>query len=281
MKILVIDRDEMFLNRLSGKIKAAGHDVIESTVKQGGLDAIGTQHVDAIYFDPAPLTDARSMLLQIRRTIHNLPYLVLVGQGVTTDSAIKAGCNEALPKPLDNEVLAKTLDNAQRMSHLVNRIGDVTYDFASAGGVIAKSAFNQLFLSAMDRVSRYDETSRALFIAVTNYNDLTLDEGKFAADEAVSKLARNLGRMRRQSDILGQTNTHEYALLLQRPQNENEALEAAKRFAQAIEGMDDLGENIRTSLKIEISLVDLPSGELEFEHQCNIMGRAAGAMSMN
>lgn len=281
MKIIVIDRDEMFLNRLSGKIRAAGHDVIESTVKQGGIDKIGTQHVDAIYLDPAPLSDARSVLLQIRRMIHNLPYIVLIGQDVTTESAIKVGCNEALSKPLDGDALLRTLDNAQRMSKLINRLGDVSYDFPSAGGVIAKSAFNQLFLSAMDRVSRYDETSRALFIAIKNYDDLKLDEGKFAADQAVSQLAQNLGRLRRQSDILGQTNTHEYALLLQRPQNENEALDAAKRFALAIERMTDLGENIRTGLRIEISLIDLPSGELEFHCECNVMGHALGAASIN
>lgn len=281
MKILVIDRDEMFLNRLAGKIREAGHDVIESTVKQGGIEKIATQHIDAIYFDPSPLTDARSILLQIRRMVHNFPYLVLIGQGVTTDAAIKAGCNEALSKPLDTEALTKTLDNAQRMSTLINRLGDVSYDFPSAGGVIAKSAFNQLFLSAMERVSRYDETSRALFIGIKNYDDLQLDEGKFAADQAVSKLAQNLGRLRRQSDILGQTNNHEYALLLQRPLNENEALDAAKRFALAIGQMSDLGENIRTGLKIEIALVDLPSGELEFHHECHVMGHALGAASVN
>jgi DNA-binding response OmpR family regulator len=277
MKIIVIDRDPMLSNLLSGKIRAAGHEVIESTLRQEGVEQLGEPYIDAVYFDPSPLNDSKTLLLQIRRMIRNYTYLVLMGADMTRMGAIKSGCNDGLAKPLDPAAMSESLQNAERMCALIRRLGDASYDFPSAGGVIAKSAFNQLFLSAMDRVSRYEETSRALFIAMTNYDDLKLDEGKFAADLAISKMAHNLSRLRRQSDILAQTHTHEYALLLQRPQSANEALDAAKRFAVAAEQFIDLGEGMSSDLLLDLSLVDLPSGALEFHHIARIRGRGIAA----
>lgn len=266
MQILIIDRDPMFSSLLASKMKAAGHDVIETSVKNDGIEAIGTAKVDAIYFDPSPMTDPKSILLQIRRMIHTYPYLVMMGENVDRMAGIKAGCNDGLSKPLDLTALFESMQNAERMCALIKRLGDTSYDFPSAGGVISKSAFNQLFISAMDRVSRYAETSRALFFSVSNYDDLKLDEGKFAADSVVSKLAQNLSRLRRQSDILAQTNVNEYALLLQRPQGPSEAVDAGKRFAIAIDGLHGLCENISSDVAVDLTLVDLPSGTLEFSH---------------
>jgi len=275
MKILIIDRDPMFSSLLASKMKHAGHEVIETAVKHDGIEAIGETHVDAVYFDPSPMTDAKSILLQIRRMVHTYPYLVMMGHDLDRKGGIKAGCNEGISKPLDPAALTASLENGTRMCELIKRLGDTSYDFPSAGGVISKSAFNQLFISAMDRVSRYDETSRALFIAISNYNDIKAEEGKFAADFAVSKLAHNLTRLRRQSDILGQTNTNEYALLLQRPQSGTEAIDAAKRFAVTIEGLREITENTGSDVKIELNLIDLPSGQLEFHRACVIRGQKA------
>lgn len=275
MKVLIIERDAMFSNLLASKIRAAGHDVIESTIKNEGIEKIDTNKVDAVYFDPAPLTDAKSILLQIRRMVHTYPYLVLLGENVDRTAAINAGCHDGLAKPLDPHALTISLENAERMSALVRRLGDETYDFPSAGGVISKSAFNQLFLSAMDRVSRYHEMTKILFISIPNHDDIKIDDGKFAADYATSKLAQNLVRLRRQSDILAQTGVNEYALLLQRPQTETESMDAAKRFSASLDDQNDLEVNGITDMYIDVSLVDIPSGALDFKRTSRLKGRSA------
>jgi len=275
MKILIIERDAMFSNLLAGKIRAAGHEVIEKQVKSDGLEALGTNHVDAVYFDPSPLVDPKPLLLQVRRSVNNYPYMVMMGEKMTSEAAIKAGCNDGLAKPLDPQALKVTLDNAERMTQLVTRMGDENYDFPSSGGVISKSAFNQLFRSAIDRVSRYSELSHVLLISIQNYDDIKLDDGKYAADYAVSKLAQNLVRLRRQSDILGQTNTSEYSILLQRPQSETESMDAAKRFASALEEQHDITSNGTTDLIVDVSLVHLPNGSLDFSHMSRIKGQGA------
>ncbi len=276
MKILVIDRDEMFSTLLASRMRAAGHDVIVTAIKGDGIDQIGVTKVDAVYFDPSPMRDPKPILLHLRRMLHSNPYLVMMSEDDNVRAkAIAAGCHDGLSKPLDPEALNISLQSAARMSGLIKRIGDETYDFPSAGGVISKSAFNQLFRSAMERVSRYQENSHALFISIPNYEDIVIDDGKYAADFAVSKLAQNLVRLRRQSDILAQTGKNEYALLLQRPQAENESIEAAKRFAASLDDQPDITSNGVTDLQITVSLVHLPTGDLDFERTSHIPAHGA------
>jgi DNA-binding response OmpR family regulator len=275
MNILIIDRDPMFSALLAGKIKAAGHTVIEKSIKNDGVEELGIRQIDAVFFDPSPMNDPKAIIFQIRRVVNTYPYLVLLGNDLTSWDGIAAGCNDVLNKPLDPQALALSLDNMARMTALVNKIGDEKTDFPSRGGVISKSAFNQLFRSAIDRVARYNELSHALFISIQNYEDIKLDDGQYAADYASSKLAQNLVRLRRQSDILGQTDRNEYALLLQRPQSETESIDAAKRFASALQNQDDITSNGVTNLFLDISLVHLPTGALDFNHTHHISGQSA------
>ncbi len=275
MKVLIIDRDPTASALLSGQIAAAGHEVFERSVKNEGIEALEEHQIDAVYFDPAPLSDPRPLILQIRRMVHSYPYLILCSDTATQEDAIQTGCNEALQKPYDPNQVLETLKNAERMTDLVRRIGDESYDFPSSGGVISKSAFNQLFRSAIDRVSRYGELSHVLFINIPNYEDIKIDDGRYAADYAVSKLAQNLVRLRRQSDILAQTGVNEYAILLQRPQTETESTEAAKRFSTALDNQDDITSNGVTDLYIDVSLVHLPTGSSEFHRTSRIKGQGA------
>lgn len=272
MKVLIIDRDTMFSSLLANKIRAAGHEVYESAIKNDGIEQIGVNKIDAVYFDPAPLSDAKSIILQIRRMVHSFTYLVMMGQGVDRGVATKNGCHDGLSKPLDPEMLAHTLENAQRLGALVNRLADDKIDFPSAGGIISKSAFNQLFLSSMDRVSRYGESSRAIFISIPNFDDIKIDDGKFAADFAASKLGHTLSKVRRQSDILAQTGVNEYALLILSPQQPDEAVEAAKRFAAILQEDRDIATNGVSNLEIKVSLVSMPSGSEDFSNVSRMTG---------
>ena len=80
MKILIIDRDEMFSNLMASKMKAAGPDVVTTTIKNDGIEQIGTNKLDAVYFDPSPMTDPKPILLQIRRMVHTYPYLAMISE---------------------------------------------------------------------------------------------------------------------------------------------------------------------------------------------------------
>ncbi|MEM6781862.1 MAG: diguanylate cyclase [Pseudomonadota bacterium] len=258
MKILVVDRDRLTSQMIRTKLEGAGHTIIEEAVKNNAIEMIGQNDIDAVFFDPAPLTNARPIVLGIRRSVSTYTYICMMSHNLSVNEAADMGANDLLMKPVDGEQLIEKSENAKRMVDLVNRIGDESEDFPSAGGVIAKSAFNQLFLSAIDRADRYGERSYIVFISLSNYDDIKTMDGAYAAEYAVSKMAQYLVRLRRQSDIIAQTGANEYALLLQRPQQENEPMEAASRFASSLSEFDDIVSGGATPVEITVSLVDIP-----------------------
>jgi len=216
--------------------------------------------------DPSPLSNARPVILNIRRTVANYPYIFLLSETTTREEATKSGANDVMSKPLDPSSLEEKVANAERLLQLVKRIGDDSEDFPSAGGVIAKSAFNQLFLSAIDRADRYGERTFILFITMSNYIDIRDFDGPYAADYAVAKLSQYLVLLRRQSDIIGQTAKYEYALMLQRPVYDTEPVEAANRFAESLNGFKDIASSGATPVEITVSLVAVPTGQKLIEH---------------
>ena len=266
MKILAVDRDEMITQMIKNKLEPKGHQVFEETSKNAAIDRLANEAFDIIFLDPTPLTSPRPVILNIRRSVGNYPYIFLSSDTATQEEAIKAGCNDLMKKPIDAEVFDKQIDHAQYFSELVARIGDDSEDFPSAGGVIAKSAFNQLFLSAIDRADRYGEQTYTLFITMSNYRDILEMDGPYAAEYAVAKLSQYLVRLRRQSDIIGQTAKYEYALLLQRPLYETEPVEAANRFAEAFAKYEGLSNGGGAKPEITVSLVEIPVGRKVVEH---------------
>lgn len=277
MRILVSDRDRLASQMITSRLAQGGHEVIEESVKNAAIERVQGQALDLVFFDPAPLTNARPFILGLRRSLSSYAYIVMLTHNIAPEDAMRAGVNHLLAKPLDQEALDGILVHAKRLSELVTWMGDVAQDFPSAGGVIAKSAFNQLFLSAMDRADRYGEPSSLLKIGIDNFQDIALDDGRQAADYVASKLAHHLVRLRRQSDIIGQTGDSEFCLLLQRPQTPQEPIDAANRFAASINELTDIASSGGASTHISVSLINLPTGEKSVEHTITHPGTGPGA----
>lgn len=266
MRILVSDRDRLASQMIVSRLSQAGHEVIEESVKNAAIERVQDKGVDVVFFDPAPLTNARPFILGLRRTLNNYAYVVMLGHDLTQEEAMRSGVNDILSKPINLQVMDHMLENARRLGQLVIWMGDVTADYPSAGGVIAKSAFNQLFLSAIDRADRYGEAASLLTIGIENYQDILHDDGPQAAAYVVSKLSHHLVRLRRQSDIIGQTGAAEFSLLLQRPQSPQEPVDAANRFASMLGELSDIASSGMSDASVSVRLVNLPTGEEKVSH---------------
>ncbi|NCO03891.1 MAG: response regulator [Alphaproteobacteria bacterium] len=271
MKILIIDRDRLSSQLMVSKLKAEGHSVVEEAVKSEAIDRIEKgEHFDVVFVDPSPMKDARAIMLNIRRMSHRYPFIVLMAnqddQTIDLTATFEAGGNTFIRKPIDNLIVADKVRQAMHMRSMIQKIGDDSEDFPSAGGVISKSAFNQLFLSCLDRGNRYGELSYTLSIGVDNYSEIETLDGKYNAEYVSSKLASHLVRLRRQSDIIGQTGINEYTLLLMRTQHPNEAKDAAARFAQNLEELTDIAPSPTIKVKIFVRLTSLPDGTTNPEY---------------
>lgn len=267
MKILVIDRDQMTAQMVSNRLAAEGHEVVVEAIKNEGLERVEKEVFDVVFIDPSPMRDARAMALNIRRSAKKYPHIIFMtaDEGVTANEVMQMGCNDFVRKPFDQQDIKLKIENAQRLRDLFKNLGDTSEDFPSAGGIISKSAFNQIFLSAMDRAGRYNESSFIISISISNYKDIKTHDGAYFADYAVSKLAKHMVYLRRQSDIIGQTASEQYSIWLQ-TKDKKEAIDAAKRFAVALEEMSDFQPSDGRDINIYISLTHLPTGKSDFDH---------------
>ncbi len=278
MKILVIDRDTLATQLIRSRLEVKGHTIVEEPVKNNAIALLEKDAYQVVFIDPAPLNNARPVVLGIRRAMRNYPYIILMSQDMPRDEALRAGANEIMVKPIDHTGLERVMENADRLTSLIKRIGDESEDFPSAGGVIAKSAFNQLFLSCIDRADRYGERSFLVFIGIKNYQEILSMDGAYAAEYATAKLSQYLVRLRRQSDIIAQTGKSEFCLMLQRPMYETEPMEAANRFADALRRFDDICASENVKVEVAVTLVDLPVGDKHIEHVVTYTKQRANAI---
>ncbi|MGH1397719.1 MAG: diguanylate cyclase domain-containing protein [Alphaproteobacteria bacterium] len=266
MKILILDHEDVTAEMLRGRIADSNHDVRVEASKDVVFSPDFDADFDVIFVDPAPLMEVKPLIAKLRRKMSRYVYVVLLGQDLRIKDALKGGANTVLVKPFAADAHVGILKQAEFLLGLAARIGDASEDFPSAGGVISKSAFNQLFLSALERSDRYGENSFVVFININNYKELRSLDGAYVADFSAAKLSRQLVKIRRQSDIIAQSAKNEFALLLLRPEKEDEPVQAAARFAEDLSQAVQIASGGPSAVDISIRLVAIPSGEVRVEH---------------
>ncbi len=267
MKILILAPESEQSERMKETLTGKQHDVQIVANKDQLVERVSQEAFDVVMIDPAPAPSAVDIVAQAKRRTKKFLYYFLLSANASREDALKDGVNELLsPAGFDQDIDQKLAD-ARHFLDLVERIGNESEDFPSAGGVIAKSAFNQLFLSSIDRAERYGERSFVLFISLSNYQEIIDMDGPYASEHAVAHLSKFLVRIRRQSDIIGQTAKNEFALLLQRPNYETEPMDAANRFGDTLEAWEDADAFSMSPMEFSVSLVDLPNGSQVVKHR--------------
>lgn len=262
MQILVIDRDALTTQLLQARLEAQGHTLVVEPNKNEAFEHLKQGTVDCVMIDPAPMSDARPVIIGVWKALRGpyKPYIMLLSKTATREDAIMAGTNDVLTKPFDPKDLETKMGNAQRLIALHKHLGSDD-NIHSGGGMIGKSAFNQLFLSAIDRAFRYGERSLVIIVKVTNTADLRA-QGDMEAAQTLTSLGEKLGYTRRQSDVIGRIAIDQFGILLQRPMYETEPFDAINRFAETLDKFHHSFDNKAQAPHIELELIELPEGVL-------------------
>jgi GGDEF domain-containing protein len=264
---LIIDPDTAHAHLLAAQLEKAGANVTTAQGLSQAGNALAGQSYDLVCVDTTPRRDVHAVILGLRRQIPTYCYVALMRpEGVSIDEPARTYANDVLDKPMAVNAVPGLVDRATTLLALMRRLNNPDQDFSGSRGIIAKSAFTQLFLSCFDRADRYGEESHIMFIRLTNIDQLRVMDGEQAAKTAAAMVAQQLSRLRRQSDILAQTGPQEYALLLQRPAYATEPTEAAYRFADALANNAALAATANVSLHLELRLMTLPSGHITSTH---------------
>lgn len=265
MKIMVIDRDRDALEEIETICADIPNlELVIEPIKNNAIEMARSTPYDAIFFDPAPQNEARSFIIGTRRGIsHYNPIIVMSHQ--LDDNVKKLGANDILSKPFDVTAFKQKLFNMRTLNDLIARLSNEAYDSDSKEGVISKSAFYQIFISCLDRADRYGEESFLTFATISNIEDIRAQHGAKAASEICDNLKKYTMRIRRLSDIAGQTAPEEICLMLMRPASDDEPSMAIQRFS---ESMDEYIELIGThDIKpvVNVKMIALPSGLTTFD----------------
>lgn len=262
MRILVIDRDALNSQLLQGRLESRGHDIVVEADKNKAFDMLKDGGFDCLMIDPAPMADPRPVIIGIWKSLRGAakPYVILLSKTASREDAILAGTNDVLTKPFAPQDLEEKTGNAERLLALHRHLGTPD-DIHSGGGMIGKAAFNQLFLSAVDRAARYGERSLIVDARVTNIDTIKA-AGPDAMEETMAALGDRMALMRRQSDVIGRTALDRYAILLQRPMYESEPFDAIGRFCETLEKFHQSRKDKGLAPEIELQLVELPQGAL-------------------
>lgn len=266
MEILVIDRESLTSQLISSKLLAKGHAVVTEPNKNEAFEKIKNGKFDCIILDPTPLSDARPVVVGIWKNVRSAlkPYLILLSKSALPEEAIKAGANDVLIKPFSSLDVDTKIGNAERLMEISRHLATED-NVHSSGGLIGKEAFNQLFLSAIDRSFRYAERSLIVFVSMTNYDEVVAAVGEDGVGETIRQLTEKMTFMRRQSDVIGRLGSHDFGILLQRPQYETEPVDAINRFSEILDKFYNSFEDKERAPKVVLSLVELPQGALHEE----------------
>ncbi|MBU6234268.1 MAG: response regulator [Alphaproteobacteria bacterium] len=266
MKVLVIDRDRDACEQLQTTLEAAKIEVTFEPTKNNAIELAKKGAFDVIIIDPAPANEMRSFIMGVRRSTNSFPPILVTSHTFAAADVAKAGGNEFIKKPIDKDELLKKIQNAARITEASRLMADESEDFPSKEGLIAKSAFNQLFITCLDRADRHGEKSFLIFVSVDNLSQIAVQDGQEQADKVANNLRRTISRTRRTSDIAGHIKKAEFCLLLLRPGREDEPFLAANRFAESLKENIDLIATSPTKAILKVWLLAIPSGEIPVEH---------------
>jgi hypothetical protein len=266
MKIMVIDRDRECVEKIQTLCSdIEGVELVIEPIKNTALDILRSEAYDAVLFDPAPQNnELRAFMVGVRRGNPHYTPLTVMSNLMSKEDIISMGANDGLKKPLDTDTFKTKLQNLKRLSDLNHRLSDESEDFPSRDGLISKSAFNQIFISSLDRADRYGEETYLTFACI---DAIRQTHGEEKAIEICDNLKKYTMRIRRLSDIAGRTAQHEICLMLMRPANAEEPKMAIKRFSDSMAEYAELISTNDVKAVIQVEMMAIPSGEITFSQE--------------
>lgn len=267
MKILIIDRDREACENMEAMFQDSGAELLFEPIKGKAADRLRQgEEFDAVFLDPTPQNELRAFIVGVRRTLGTFPPIIITGHDLDRKTVMAAGANNYLAKPFDKETLLTQAKGSARIAGISRLMADEGEDFPSKEGIIAKSAFNQLYITCLDRADRHGERTFIIFSEIINLNEIAANDGQAEADKVAMNLRKNISRTRRTSDIAGHIQKGNFCILLLRPQREDEHLLAAKRFSENLKENHDLISTAKTPAVIRVWVLEIPTGEVPAEH---------------
>ena len=262
INILYVAPQTITAEMMNGRYAPLGYSIQPCSSVQEALGIASPGSHDFVVVDPAMSDDVRGAVLDFKKALNNVPYVVLLGDQASPQDVLSVGANTRMLASPSAEHLDHLIDDAERLRNLINQLADESEDFPSAGGVIAKTAFNQLFLSSLQLAARNEKSNYLIFIEVDNYSQIVELDGPHGADYAVSGISKFFASYRRQSDVMGQIGKAQFALLLQGMEEVQQCQIAMRRLIEGVQNNYQMLVTGAVPITLSLRLMAIPKGNI-------------------
>lgn len=251
MKVLVADDDLVLLELLRGLLESVGHECVTVTDGEAAWDHLISKGADIVISDwLMPGLNGVQLCERVRAHPEiEYPYFILLtARGDHRDvlTAVRAGVDEHLTKPLDLDVLEARLIVAERVRTLHRDMNRTRRDLETANRQLDEAAHRDALTGLGNRLrlnidlpgihSRFEREGYVYNIALFDidrfkeYNDT---HGHQAGDALLSALGTVFLNELRQGDLIYRYGGEEFLLVLPNRTIE-EAARGADRFRRTV-----------------------------------------------
>lgn len=270
-KVLVVDRDRASSQTILDALKKGNVESIAELGKDNAIQMVGEQGYNIVYVDPTPQPDVRPFIIALRRMSgRNKKYVyVIVGtRDKTRNDILNIGGNNHFSKPISPSEIAPCIENATRFLNFVAKVQSFEEDdtVVSQGGLMGRACLSQVLYSAVDRADRYGERAYVMDIKFDNIDVLKNQLGEEGYAAYMTNFTKELRKIRRHSDLIGRFDPHHFVLIMQRPVNDREPVDATARMAMNITQILQSDAFKSNPAKITLSTMSIPVGEIIADH---------------
>jgi DNA-binding NtrC family response regulator len=162
--LLIVDDDSSFLRVLEYQLKQAGYDVLKAENGKKALEIFSQNHCHAVLTDlDMPELSGNELLKAVKEQSPDTPVIVITAYG-TIDSAIeamKAGAFHYLTKPVNQDAMLHSLDQALKFARLVTENRNLREAVSSVfrfEGLVGSSKSMQRIIDQATQLARVDTT---------------------------------------------------------------------------------------------------------------------------
>lgn len=268
LKVLCIDDDEIDRISIARTLKQTeiAVQLVQTATAADGLAAAAAQHFDIILLDfHLPDRDGLAVLKTLREDVDRHATVIMLSRredDALVQQAIDAGAQDFL---LKDEVTPRRLVRAMRQSQYRSRLEDALSRIRenlrelaeqdALTGLANRYDFERVLALAVARGRRDGSRLAVLLLDVDNFKTVNDTFGHAVGDQLLVEVARRLGSVVRDSDMLARLGGDEFVILAQNMERDEQATLLAKRIIACFAEPMVLGEiqwTVTTSIGIAV-----------------------------
>lgn len=258
-KILIVDDSKAVRCLLSKSLSEVGHETMAAEDGVEALELVERMPPDIVITDwSMPRMNGKDLCFHIReRLTEQYVYIVLMTshtRSIDLITALRAGADEFIPKPLHIRELCTRLSAASRLLDVERRLR-VQASHDSLTGLLNRDAFETILESEHARCLRYGRQLSLLMIDVDHFKQINDNYGHRAGDAVLCRIADQLKSSVRGSGYINRYGGDEFCVLLEETGLEG-AICCAERLRKTISGVIFQHESHEIEVRISIGLAE-------------------------